>query len=221
VPVPPPPAGTASTTNTGFPEPKRVKTVSVRPDGSLIVADASPAPANDPIGAMAAGRPLPTASGADSAMPKSATPKSTARVAATTPKVEAAAPGAGDQSSATSPLPGKPKVAIAAPKPKPAKVASAEDNASDAAPVATASTGGGFAVQLAAPASEQEARSASSRLGAKFADSLGGHRPAVVKAEVGDKSIYRVRVSSLSREEAVSLCEKVKAKGGACFVAKN
>jgi hypothetical protein len=221
VPVPPPPAGTASTTNTGFPEPKRVKTVSVRPDGSLIVADASPAPANDPIGAMAAGRALPTASGADSAMPKSATPKSTARVAAATPKVEAAAPVAGDQSQATSPLPGKPKVATAAPKPKPAKVASAEDNASDATPVATASTGGGFAVQLAAPASEQEARSASSRLGAKFADSLGGRRPAVVKAEVGDKSIYRVRVSSLSRDEAVSLCEKVKAKGGACFVAKN
>ena len=42
-----------------------------------------------------------------------------------------------------------------------------------------------------------------------------------VKAEVGDKSIYRVRVSSLSREEAVSLCEKVKAEGGTCFVAKN
>jgi cell division protein FtsN len=155
-------------------------------------------------------------------MPKSATPKSTARVA-TTPKVEAAAPVAGDQSPATTPLPVKAKVATA-PKPKPVKVASAEDNsnASDATPVATASTsGGGFAVQLAAPATEQEARSASSRLGVKFADSLGGHRPSVVKAEVGDKSIYRVRVSSLSRDEAVSLCEKVKAKGGACFVAKN
>jgi hypothetical protein len=220
VPVPPPPAASASTTNTGFPEPKRVKTVSVRPDGSLIVADASPAPANDPIAALAAGRSAPTAAGADNTMPRSATPKSTARVA-TTPKVEAAAPVAGDQSPATTPLPVKAKVATA-PKPKPVKVASAEDNsAADAAPVATASTGGGFAVQLAAPASEQEARSASSRLGAKFADSLGGHRPSVVKAEVGDKSIYRVRVSSLSRDEAVSLCEKVKAKGGACFVAKN
>jgi hypothetical protein len=220
VPVPPPPAATASTTNTGFPEPKRVKTVSVRPDGSLIVADASPAPANDPIAAMAAGRAPLSASGPDSAMPKSVTPKSTARVA-TTPKVEPAAPVAGDQSAATTPLAVKAKVATAS-KPKPVKVASAEDNsAADAAPVATASTGGGFAVQLAAPASEQEARSASSRLGAKFADSLGGHRPSVVKAEVGDKSIYRVRVSSLSRDEAVSLCEKVKAKGGACFVAKN
>ena len=211
VPVPPPPTTTASTTSNGFPEPKRVKTVSVRPDGSVLTADASSAPAHDPIAAIAAGRPAP---GTD-AMPKSATPKSTARVA-TTPKVEAsAAPAANEQVVA----PAKPKVAAA---PKPVKVASAQadPSPSDAAPATTASTGG-FAVQLAAPATEQEARSASSKLGAKFADALGGRRPAVVKAELGDKSIYRVRVSSLSREEAVSLCEKVKAKGGACFVAKN
>ncbi len=219
VPVPPPPATTASTSNNGFPEPKRVKTVSVRPDGSVINAEVSAAPANDPIAALAAGRPAPSAMAAtDSALPKSATPKSTARIA-TTPKPEAAppAPIAADQTPAA---PAKPKIA-AAPKPAPVKVASAQADNSDAAPATTASTGGGFAVQLAAPATEQEARSASTKLGAKFADALGGRRPAVVKAEVGDKSIYRVRVSSLSREEAVSLCEKVKAKGGACFVAKN
>jgi hypothetical protein len=214
VPVPPPPTN-VSTTNTGFPEPKRVKTVSVRPDGSLLTADASPSTAPDPIAALAAGRPAPSAAAtSDAALPKSATPKSTARVAST-PKVEPASPAAAAQPATP---PANAKVA-AAPKPKPVQVASAERE--DAAPVATASTGGGFAVQLAAPASEQEARSASTKLGAKFADSLGGRRPSVVKAEVGDKSIYRVRVSSLSREEAVSLCEKVKAKGGACFVAKN
>jgi hypothetical protein len=220
VPVPPPPTN-VSTSNTGFPEPKRVKTVSVRPDGSLIMSDASPAPATDPIAALAAGRPAASAAASDPTLPKSATPKSTARVA-TTPKVEPAAPAATAQPLATTPPPAKPKVA-ATPKPKPIKVASAADDnaASEAAPVATASTGGGFAVQLAAPATEQDARSASMRLGAKFADTLGGRRPTVVKAEIGDKSIYRVRISSLSREEAVSLCEKVKAKGGACFVAKN
>jgi hypothetical protein len=212
VPVPPPPS--VSTTNTGFPEPKRVKTVSVRPDGSLLTTDASPATARDPIAALAAGRPAPSAAASDAALPKSATPKSTARVAST-PKVEPAAPATTAQPATP---PANAKVA-AAPKPKPVQVASAERE--DAAPVATASTGGGFAVQLAAPATEQEARSASTKLGAKFADSLGGRRPSVVKAEIGDKSIYRVRVSSLSREEAVSLCEKVKAKGGACFVAKN
>jgi hypothetical protein len=222
VPVPPPPASSLSSANNGFPEPKRVKTVSVRPDGSLLTADASPTQAMDSLAAMAA-RPANNAASGDGALPKSATPKSTARVA-TTPKVDAApaAAVAGDQPAATTPLPMKPKVAIA-PKPKPVKVASVEDNsASDAAPASTASTaGGGFAVQLAAPASEQEARSASSRLAQKFAQPLGGRHLSVVKAEVGDKAIYRVRVASLSRDEAVSVCEKVKAKGGACFVAKN
>ncbi|MEA2832689.1 MAG: hypothetical protein QOG66_891 [Methylobacteriaceae bacterium] len=213
VPVPLPPTN-VSTTNTGFPEPKRVKTVSVRPDGSLLTTDASPSTAPDPIAALAAGRPAPSAAASDAALPKSATPKSTARVAST-PKVDPAAPVATAQPATP---PANAKIA-AVPKPRPVQVASVERE--DAAPVATASTGGGFAVQLAAPATEQEARSASTKLGAKFADSLGGRRPSVVKAEVGDKSIYRVRVSSLSREEAVSLCEKVKAKGGACFVAKN
>jgi cell division septation protein DedD len=112
-------------------------------------------------------------------------------------------------------------MATAKPKPEPVKVASAEDSA-EAAPAATASTGGGgFAVQLAAPGSEQDARGISTRLGQKYAALLDGRQPSVVKAEVGEKSIYRVRVGSLSREEAKSLCGKIKAKGGDCFVANN
>ena len=220
VPVPPPPAASASTSNSGFPEPKRVKTVSVRPDGSLIVADASPAPANDPIAAIAAGRPAPGAQG-DNALPKSATPKATARIA-TPPKSEATAPVAGDQPVSTTPPPARPKVAASKPKPEAMKIASADDSsATDATPTQSAGTGGGFAVQLSAPGSEQDARSIANRLGQKFAAVLDGHRPSVVKAEVGEKSIYRVRVSSLSREEATSLCVKIKSKGGDCFVAKN
>jgi hypothetical protein len=216
VPVPPPPAATVSTRNNGFPEPKRVKTVSVRPDGSLIVAEASSGPSADPIAAIAAGRPAPAGS-ADSALPKSATSKATARVS-TTPKIEAAAPAAGDQPVSTTPVPAKPKAAAAKPKPEAMKVASAEDT--DASLAQSAGTGG-FAVQLAAPGSEQDARSISNKLGQRFAGILDGHRPSVVKAEVGEKSIYRVRVGSLSRDEATSLCGKIKSKGGDCFVAKN
>jgi hypothetical protein len=33
--------------------------------------------------------------------------------------------------------------------------------------------------------------------------------------------VYRVRVGNMSREEAVSLCEKLKSDGGSCFVARN
>ena len=219
VPVPPPPAATSvSTSNNGFPEPKRVKTVSVRPDGSLLVAEAQPSPAADPIAAIAAGRPVASASGADTTAPKSATPKASARIA-TTPKVEPAEPVASDQPVSTTPAPAKPKAAAAKPKPEAVKVASAEDS-TNATPSQGAG-GGGFAVQLAAPGSEQDARSISNKLAQKFAGLLDGHRPSVVKAEIGEKSIYRVRVGSLSRDEANSLCGKIKSKGGDCFVAKN
>jgi hypothetical protein len=61
----------------------------------------------------------------------------------------------------------------------------------------------------------------SARLAQKFSEPLAGRQPSIVKAELGEKSIFRVRVSTPSREAAISLCEKVKAKGGACFVAKN
>jgi hypothetical protein len=221
VPVPQPPAASVSATNNGFPEPKRVKTVSVRPDGSLM-ADASPG-----IEPAPAARPAPAAAAPDTgSLPKSSTSKSSVRVAASTPRVDppaaaAAAPAPVDQPVTTTPPPAKPKMATAKPKPEPVKVASAEDSA-EAAPAATASTGGGgFAVQLAAPGSEQDARGISTRLGQKYAALLDGRQPSVVKAEVGEKSIYRVRVGSLSREEAKSLCGKIKAKGGDCFVANN
>jgi hypothetical protein len=227
VPVPPPPAASVSTTNNGFPEPKRVKTVSVRPDGSLLTADASPSLAISEPAPTPAARPAPSATAAEtSSLPKSSTPKSTVRVAATTPRVDpptaAAAPVAGDHPVATASPPAKPKVAAPKPKPEPVRVASAEDNsAANAASPPAASSGGGFAVQLSAPGSEKEARSISDRLGQKFAAVLDGHQPSVVKAEIGEKSIYRVRVGSLSREEANTLCGKIKAKGGDCFVAKN
>ncbi len=205
-----PPAATASN---GFPEPKRVKTVSVRPDGSVISGDAPAeaprAPARpsiaslplNPSGAAAkpaapapvAAKPAPTA--AAPVAPAPAAPKATARV--TTPKVETAALGDAP--------------ARATPKPAAAK------------PEAAAATGAGgtYAVQLAALPSEQEARETSSRLSKKFASELGSHRPSVVKAAVGEKSVYRVRVSGLSKDAATALCGSIQSGGGACFVAKN
>ena len=43
----------------------------------------------------------------------------------------------------------------------------------------------------------------------------------VQKADNSGRTIYRVRVIGLAREGAISLCEKMKSSGSACFVAKN
>ena len=48
---------------------------------------------------------------------------------------------------------------------------------------------------------------------------LEGARVTVQKAS--DKDVYRVRTAGMSREGAVATCERIKAAGGACFVAKN
>jgi hypothetical protein len=254
-----------------FPEPKRVKTVSVRPDGSVIssgsevVADARPgadpaaAPANpavsaappDDAAAQPAHPPVPRArpsfdASADSAaqpatpkldLPTKLSPKSSARVpiaktdttvasgAGQTP--DAARAQAQPQPAQQADQPQKSPLQVGSDifqsvtkavggEPQPTQVAAAD-------PVATATTtsSGSYAVQLAAPATDKEAQSASARLQAKYAHALGGLQPTIHQADVNGRSIYRVRVNGMAKADAVALCQKLKASGGDCFVARD
>ncbi len=182
------------------PEPRKVKTVSVRPDGSLIANDAVP-----PAVVAKPARPAPPpAKVSEQAEVEGGTPKIAAKPA-TTPRA-------------------------AKPAPKPAKVATAEPPAAEdnAAPEAAAPTragagsaGGSFAVQFGAAGSEAEARDMMNKVAGKYGSQLGGHRLGYHHAKVGDKTVYRVRVSGMNKEFAVAICEKVKASGGNCFVATN
>ena len=179
-------------------EPRKVKTVSVRPDGSIIPADGSGAGASPPLPVA---RPVMTTAAApasgDAATPKAATPKTVARVSATPPAADAA------------PRPAPRAAAPAVETPK-AKSAALDDET-------TATTRGGWAAQLAASPSEDEARATASKLGTKYSSELGGRRPSFRKAEVNSKTVYRVRVSGLTKEEATAICQKI----SGCFVARN
>jgi hypothetical protein len=212
VPVPPPPGqvyppGVTMPANMGdLIEPRKVKTVSVKPDGTLLTSDTPQAP-----------KPAPSPPAA-----KASTPKAAAHVV-TTPKTEVASNDADkaaaqdrDQTDAVQ----DPVTTHSKPAPaKPQKIAAAEPDAVD--PASTANGKGAFAVQLAAPATEEEARQSMNRLGKQFSGALSGHHLGYHRASVGDKSVYRVRVGGLSHDEATALCEKLKTSGGACFVAKN
>jgi hypothetical protein len=79
---------------------------------------------------------------------------------------------------------------------------------------------GGWAVQLAAPKSETEAKSDIARLNAKYASALNGAAIGVHKAQVNGATVYRLRVVGLSRADAAALCARVKGDGGDCFIAK-
>ncbi len=199
-----------------MPEPKRVRVVSVRPDGTILPND-NPPPAAIPAPRAPAGKTSDRAGPvAKPSTPKAVASKTTSRV--TTPKSIDQLADAPDDAA---PAPAAAKVK----KPKPQRVASADTGEAEATQVVSpepeASGSGGFAVQLAAPGSEADAKSTSSKLAKKFAGPLAGHHLGFHKAESNGKSVFRVRVSSLSKPEAVSLCEKLKADGGSCFVAKN
>ncbi|NIX77237.1 SPOR domain-containing protein [Microvirga terricola] len=212
---------TASTSlNLG--EPRKVRTVSIKPDGSAAKPEApASAGANTNASANANARPvampapmtLPPAAQPTPPAPtqaQAAQPKPTANTPVAAPAIPAAKPAA---TAAATPAPAAP----AAPTPAPQKVASAQPMAP--APAATVSEGG-YSVQLAVRGSEGEAQTAFQQLQKKY-DDLDGVPSMIRKAEVNGNTVYRVRVGPLSREEASSLCSKLQGQGGQCFVAKN
>lgn len=238
VPVPPAPGQTDASNGAspapatdfamGMPAPKKVKVVSVRPDGTILSDTSVPsAPATDAAPSASvdasAGAPAPVAEAATPkpATPKASTPKSASRV---TPRHAARADAesaAANDGAAPDAIPADAAPTKSAKKAKAQKLAMAEPT--DTAPAADEApkSGGGFAVQLAAPGSEAEARAVSAKLAHKFSGALDGHRLGFHKAQSNGRTVYRVRTDGLSKEAAQSLCEKLKASGGSCFVAKS
>jgi len=204
------PSGATANNNGMFPEPRRVKTVSVRPDGSVITGEMAPTPSAAAPSATGAPRPPSMAL---------VTPPPPARPTASTDRAaidRLAAEAAGAPPKATARA--TPTVAnVDRSQAEPAAPAAARAKPADT----TASTGGAYAAQLAAPASEAEARSVMTTLAKRYGSELGGHKLTWRKAKVGDKTVYRVRAGNLSQEAANGICNKMQAKGGSCFVARN
>ncbi|HEV7479341.1 MAG TPA: SPOR domain-containing protein [Roseiarcus sp.] len=234
-----------------FPDPKPVRTISLRPDGTPIgamspldqqpasSANAAPAPvepASKPAVAPSASAPSTPApktinEAAGVAQPstpkielptKLSPPKSAARVAVgktdtTAPDGTAQIPPGEAQNSA----PAKPDKA--AKKPKAGQVVDATETTGAIAPpvdATAATTSGGWSVQLAAPKSEAEAKSTATKLTSKYGAELNGSAIGVHKAEVNGETIYRLRVSGLTKADAAAMCARLKGEGGQCFIAK-
>lgn len=180
-------------------EPKRVRTLTVRADGT-IVEDGGPTPV--PAGSQQAAVTQPTASApiplsSGSGAPVSTNPKPLASTPSIVPNVPAPAP----------------RVAAApAPAAQPAAPAS-----SAAAPA------GAYVVQVASVRTEAEAQSTIKSMQTKFPSVLNGQRSSVRRADLGDRGIYyRAQIGSFSsRDDAVKLCEALRAAGGDCMVQRN
>ncbi len=75
-------------------------------------------------------------------------------------------------------------------------------------------------MQLAAPGNAAEAHATLARLNRSYGAVLHGYHLKAHQAKIGAKTVYRIRVGGLSRPAAISLCERLKAKGAACFLAR-
>ena len=196
----PPQAAAAGSAAPALGEPRRVRTIAVRPDGTSVPSPVQPAAA--PVAEASSARAESSPAAAAPATSTSTRSAAAARPAVTPPPRPPAA---------------RPVMEAAAPPAAPAAAVAA-------APAAAAPAAGGgagdFMIQLGAPGSEAEARSLFSSLQRRYGAQLGGESPVVRRAEVGNgRTVYRLRIGPFSREAAVQRCEALKSAGGQCFVA--
>lgn len=197
----------------GLGEPRKVRTVSIRPDGT----PAPPANGN-------AGSGIVTGSNPSAAATAAPTGTATQLAPVPRPRPPAVADAAKVQDRATTPAP-----AATTPAP-PLRTANAAPAATTPAPAAAAppatqairSGTGDFTVQLGAPGSEAEARATFAALQRKYPEVLGGQAPIIRKTDLaGGKTVYRLRIGPYSRENAATMCTQLQAAGGQCFISKN
>ncbi len=203
------PAAAPARPASAFPDPIKVKTVSVRPDGTIISSSDAAKPAPPATTPPSPQRTASNVTGSTppvvNTAPAPAAAKPPAQPAAT-PKVTARA------------APPENLDALLAGRPAPASAASSAPAASAALPAVAK---GGYAVQLAAAGSDTEARDKVGKLQRQYASALDGKAAGVVKGEANGKEVWRIRVGGLNRDEANAMCGSIKASGGACFVAAN
>jgi hypothetical protein len=226
--TPPPPAGTV-TTLTGLPsvgpasaEPKKVRTVTIRPDQPATALDSTPArspAAPSSRNAAAAATAAPTSGAPPTIGPRYVAPKASGVEQQQQPAAPAGnAPlsispqGVGD----TSARPG------ASPATRTATATSAPPQRVASAPTGTEATGA-YTVQLSSQRSEAEAQASFRSLQSKFPNLLNDRQPIIRRADLGEKGIYfRAMVGPFATvDQATELCGSLKSAGGQCVVQRN
>ena len=213
--------------------PRKVRTMIVRPDGTLVAQEAPEpaasaptldAPASDaaaaapPSATPALAAPSTTPATTDLAPPAAtATPGPVPTARPASPAETAATPALASPAAAPAPAPevAAPAAETAAPAPAPA-AAAPEPAAAQPAPAA-----GGYYIQVASLPSEAEAEKSYRNISGKFGSVVGGRAYEIKRAEIAGKgTYYRVRISAGTKAEAQALCERYKSAGGSCLVTK-
>jgi hypothetical protein len=193
--------------------PRRVRTMVVRPDGTMVARDELPAPSTREQ--LEAGAALDA--GQVGGVPRVEDGATVASIVSQgevladdpiTPETVNVVPSRPDAPGA-----GQAPVQLAAAQP-----------ATNAAPVAQSATppaAGEWSMQIASQPSAEGAQSTYEDLARRYGSVLQGRGVNIVRAEIdGMGTFYRVRIPAETREEAVQLCTQYKAAGGSCFVSR-
>jgi hypothetical protein len=220
VPVPPAPApmpAAAAQASANPPsvltEPKRVRTVSVRPDQPDPAAlPQSVTPPRSPRQAA----PVAAAPAARNA-PLDVTPQAMQR-----PQPRSAAPRAAPAPAhnPNAPLSLAPD-GNAAPPPRAARNAAPPMRIASTPPTTTQD--GRYLVQVSSQRSEADAQASFRSIRSRYSSVLGNREPVIRRADLGSRGIYyRAMVGPFpTRDQAVQLCASLKAAGGDCVVQSN
>lgn len=223
-------ADTADQSEVALVTPRKVRTMIVKPDGSLVPRE-EPQPAAAQVAATEPVDPAPqlvvnptTDDQTGAVSPETGTQPSQAPAAAAEPAPAVAAQPKVPQPAAQSAVtPALAPVAPQRPAEQPVDIVGEvkPDQVAAVDPAGGAAAAGSWSMQIASQPSVESAQSTYQDLARRYSSVLEGRSVNIVKAEVAGKgTFYRVRVAANSRNEAISLCENYKAAGGNCFVSK-
>ncbi|HEY9056232.1 MAG TPA: SPOR domain-containing protein [Aurantimonas sp.] len=217
--------------------PRRVRTMTVRPDGTLVVANTVPETSMDDMrgnGAAlieASSRSMVPAEGA--ALSSAEANASVVGQSSSGVPVPVLRPGSDNSApvrvaAVTAPEPmsdaGGLTADVAVATTAPETVGSiAAAPAATPAPVSAAQTpvADGYYVQISSQPNEAAAKQTSQTLGQRYAEVIGQRDLVIQSADIpGKGTYYRVRIATSSKSEASTLCSELKSAGGSCFVAR-
>jgi hypothetical protein len=215
------------------PEPRRVRTVKVLADGTLVTGQAPASPLASSRGVEGGEAQVSAVAGADITAGEGEVDQGDGYGAADNADQEMVGSFAdasfGEAQEEAAPvalpparprsIPSEPRTPVASAQPAPVQVAALEPSAT-AKPAAAA---GAYVVQISSQKSEADALASFKGMQRKFPGVFAGVKPSIKRAELGDKgTFYRLRVGGWSsREEATAFCARLKTAGGDCVVARN
>lgn len=202
--------------------PRRVKTMIVRPDGTLVAQDDLENAGSQTANAAPATTQAPSAS--------SSTGQTVGDLLASgdnlsqTPAVEAEEPTGVPAPNMPVPL-ARPNYTASAQtasaETASAKPAAQQASAATTPAASTATAPGEYLIQISSLPTEADAQKSYKNLSSKYSSVIGGRGMNIKAAEIAGKgTYYRVRIPAGSKEAAVSLCERYRAAGGSCMVVR-